>query len=285
MAVFEQGYRRLEGAGASTGHRIGVLIRYTAQELIASRAFLLMFMNSFLPTVLGLLVVYVPHNATLKTLIPREILGQLAGEMLYHALLGLQLICCTMLLWFFGPKTLTRDLVSQGLVLLLAQPLARWEYLLARWLGLLAMGVGILPGSTLLVFAVQAGLEGWAWTSTHLHILGAILICGLVFQSVMSLLVMAAAVLARDAMTALAGLVAVFLTLNGLGMALSRWLELPWLVLLSLPELLLLPQKHLLGRAGAGDLSLSLALLALLVLGGGAGWLVWRRLKAVEVHS
>lgn len=285
MAVHDQTYRWVEGLNPTTGHRIRVLIRYSFQTLFASKAFLVMFLNSFIPALLALVIVYVPHNATLQQWIPAELLQAVAGATLYHALLGLQLGCCTGLLVLFGPKQLTREWANQGLVLLLAQPLTRGEYLLARFLGLCLLGVGILPGSALLVFAVQAALEGAAWVGTHLHFLSAILVTGLLFQGVFSAVVLLAAALAKDAMTALGGVVAVVLSLNGLGAVLEKWLEQNWLVLLSLPQLMLLPQRHLLGMASPGDLSLSTAVLALLTLGMACLWGVWTQIKGIEVHA
>ena len=92
---------------------------------------------------------------------------------------------------FTGPGLISPDLANGALPLYLCRPFSRAEYLIgkASVLAIVLSQITWIPG--LVLFVVQASLEGPGWTWDHLWIAGSIVLSSLIWIAVLSLLAMA----------------------------------------------------------------------------------------------
>ena len=92
---------------------------------------------------------------------------------------------------FAGPGLISPDLANGALPLYFCRPFSQTEYILGKSsvLAILLSQVTWIPG--LVLFAVQASLEGWRWTWSHLWIAGSLIVSCLIWIVIVSLLAMA----------------------------------------------------------------------------------------------
>jgi ABC-2 type transport system permease protein len=133
-----------------------------------------------------------------------------------------------------APGMVTRDFANQALQLYLSRPLSRTEYILGK-LSVLALLLSIttwIPG--LLLFALQASLEGHGWAWDNFYLVGAILVSGWLWIAVVSLFALALSVWVRWRIAATALIVGTIFFLPGFGEIFNAVMGVQWGNLLNL---------------------------------------------------
>ncbi len=172
MAVYKKTYRPYEGELTASWSRLFVIPRYAFEDLHRSRFLTIFFIASFIYPLICALIVYVEHNLSALKLLNLENTSRLIpiGVSFFMGLLGWQSMLALFLAAFIGPGQVSPDLVNNGLSLYLARPFSRKEYVLGKMsvLVILTSLMTWVPG--LLIFGLQAYLEGWAWATEHARI-------------------------------------------------------------------------------------------------------------------
>ena len=183
----------------------------------------------------------------------------------------------------------SKDFANQAVQLYLSRPISRSEYILGKVsvLGSLLSCTTWIPA--LVLFGVQAQLRGQGWGWDHLWLAGAIVVAGLLWIALISLLSMALSVWVKWRIAATALMIGTFFVLPGFGAVVSavmrtRWgnlLNLPYLITLVWTQLFRLPARHV--RLSPYDqIPLWAAWATLLAVCGFCVWILNARLKARE---
>src|SRR6202050_4670635 len=161
MAGYKQSYRGYDGPLTPAWSRFLILPRYAFEEMRRSRFFTMFFLVTMLAPLIFGLIVYAEHNlSVLKMLGGRGDLVPIDARFFLAA--------------FLGPGQISPDLANSALPLYLARPFSRAEYVLGKMSVLLILMsiMTWIPG--LLLFILQASLEGNGWFTQNLRIAGAI---------------------------------------------------------------------------------------------------------------
>jgi len=172
MAVYKKSYRRYDGALTGVWTRLLVIPRYALEDLHRTRFFTFFFLATFLYPLICALIIYVQHNLKALTVFNAEQAGRLISinAKFFMNLMGWQGMLAFFLASFVGPGQISPDLANNALSLYLARPFSRAEYVLGK-LGVLVTLLSLMtwiPG--LLLFLLQADLEGWDWMTANASI-------------------------------------------------------------------------------------------------------------------
>ena len=186
MAVYEKTFRAYDGPETSLRWRFLVLTKYGFLDAFKSKAFLSFYLASLLPSVVGLVLVYVSNNLELLQTVG---IGGLDLDAItlgfFSTIFAIQVPWAFLISTIVGPALLSADLSDNALPLYLGRPLSRVGYLTGKGailIGLL-LPVTILPGMAM--WGLQAYYGGTTWIAEHLRILLAFVI-GLVDQAVVT---------------------------------------------------------------------------------------------------
>jgi ABC-2 type transport system permease protein len=291
MAVYKRTYKAYKGPLTPAWSRFTVLSRYGLQTLFDSRPFTAYTVLCFLPFLGWLAFIYIANSSTAQALLNlREhvlinnetFMGFLATE----ALMGFILVAWS------GPGMITKDFANHSVQLYLSRPLSRAEYLFGKVsvLGALLSLVTWIPG--LVLFFVQAQLQGHGWIWENLWIAGSILLGSLLWIAMISLISMAVAVWVKWRIAATALMLGVFILLPALGGALNLILRTQWGMLLNFGYLISMVWSHLFRldaetrhHGGYDSIPLWSAWASLLCVCAFCVWLLDRKLRAREVES
>ena len=142
--------------------------------------------------------------------------------------LGIQAVLAFFLVLLLVPPVFSRDLAHQALAYYLSRPLSKLEY---AW-GKLAVAVGLLSAVTwipgLLLFGLQAGLEGQGWGRQHAHIAVALFLGSLIWMAVIALPAAALSTWMRRRLSATAALLGWFFVPGIIAGIINRGLTTPW---------------------------------------------------------
>jgi ABC-2 type transport system permease protein len=299
VAVYKRSYRPYEGPLTSERWRFLVLPRFAFQQVFEGRVLVAFLVLCFVPFLVELAAVYVSNTPAALALINVQ-----AGDidmitpMFFMRSLVVQGVLAFFLTAWVAPMLISPDLVNGALPLYLSRPFTRAEYVLgkAAVLMLLLSAITWVPG--LLVFALQSGLAGWDWFSSHLRLPWAIFAGAWVWIAVLTLLGLALSAWIRWRLVASAGLVGVFFmggafaeiwreVLNnpwGRVTHLSYLIGLVWIDLFDVSNRRTLAREMLDDRR-MQDLPTWMAWTALVVVCAVCLWLLNRRLQAREVVS
>lgn len=195
MAVHQHEYTAWKGSRTDDRLRFLVLPRYAFQQVFASRPFTFFFALAFLPLAFSLATIYAFHN-----LGPLQDLGidvaQAGIELEFGAekFEVLQIVqgwFVTFLAVFVGPGLVSRDLVNNGLPLILARPISRPEYVLGKGLVLALLMSAITWAPMTVLFGLQVSLAPDGWATGQLFVPLAILFGSCLWIVVVSLLALA----------------------------------------------------------------------------------------------
>jgi ABC-2 type transport system permease protein len=172
MAVYKKTYRPYEGSLAPAWSRMFVITRYAFEDLRRSKFLNTFYVLSFAYPLICALMIYVAHNAsTLKVLGVQNASGVISINLtFFFNLLGWQSMLALFLAAFIGPGLISPDLANNALSLYLARPFSRVEYVLGKMsvLMILMSLMTWVPG--LLLFGLQAYLEGGGWAGDNARI-------------------------------------------------------------------------------------------------------------------
>ena len=173
MAVFKHAYKGYDGPLTPAWSRFLVLPRYAFEEMRSSRFYSMFFLVSMLAPLIFALTIYIEHNlSALKMLQIRDVIE--INSRFFLNFLGWQSMMAFFMAAFVGPGQISPDLANSALPLYLARPFSRVEYVLGKLSVLLILMSAMtwIPG--LLLFILEASLEGGSWFTQNLRIAGAI---------------------------------------------------------------------------------------------------------------
>ena len=241
MAVYKRTYKVYDGPLTPTGSRFLVLSRYSAAEFFESRWFTVFSFLCLVPVFIGAFMIYLVHNASVQLLLGMSLKAKdLIGNVWFWGFLQSQAwLAFFMALWAV-PGMMSRDFSNHALQLYLSRPLSRIEYLLGKVSAVvIALScITWVPG--LLLFGLQAQLEGNGWGRQNLWLMAAIFIGCVLWIAVVALLSMALSVWVKWRIAASGLMLAVFFVLPGFGEAASAILGTQWGKLLNVPYMMTL---------------------------------------------
>jgi ABC-2 type transport system permease protein len=284
MAVYERSWRRYSGPTTPLRSRFLVVTRYALQEAFASRLFTAFYAACFLPSLLGVLLVYLSHNLGLleQLGLTQEFMGGLT--MAFFRLLFLwQAVPAFFVAVIVAPSLMAADLSCGALPLYLCRPLNRSEYVLGKMAVLFVLISPATWMSGQLVFWLQAYLEGGGWWRDNWRIAVAYLIGHLVWILVISLLSLAISVWLGYKPAARGALFGVIFILTGFAQAVNAITGTAVGDLFHLVRAIASVVMALFGMPTTSDLPVIANWLTLAAFALFSVWLLNRKLRAHEV--
>ncbi|HET9836603.1 MAG TPA: ABC transporter permease subunit [Candidatus Angelobacter sp.] len=245
MAVYKRTYKAYRGPLTPAWSRFTVLSRYGLKNLFDSRPFTAFTVLCFVPFMGWLIATYVVHSTTAQLAFGIRLGAGVVGNMWFLGFLVTEAWMGFILAAWGGPGMITKDFANHSVQLYLSRPLSRVEYLFgkASVLFVLLSCISWVPG--LILFFVQAGLEGHGWIWDNLWLAGAIFLSCLIGIAMVSLLSMAVAVWVKWRIAATALMFAVFFLFPALGAVISLILRTRWGHLLNFPVMIMIIWGHL----------------------------------------
>jgi ABC-2 type transport system permease protein len=284
MAVYRRSYQPYEGPLTPTERRWLVLPRYAFREVFSSRLLVLFLVAAAVPVLVEGFTIWLFHNPTARALLHVDELnlGSIGAEFFYRALAVQGWLAFALTAWI-GPSLVAPDLTDGALALYLSRPLSRSQYVLGKASVILALGAGItlLPG--LVLFVLQASLEGWGWALANVRIAAAIVVSSLLWCALLALLAVAVSAWVRWRVVASGLFLVVFFAGAGFGEIWNLVLDTRWGRILNIDYLVDLIWRALFGLPLERALPLAAAAAALVALGLACTFLLDRRLRAKEV--
>ncbi|HEX7287273.1 MAG TPA: ABC transporter permease subunit [Candidatus Angelobacter sp.] len=292
MAVYRRTYKAYKGEPTPAWSRFTVLARYGFSTLFESRLFTAYAVLCLVPFLIGLGFIYAVHNSAVQALLNIRIgPQQLIDNRFFFRFTAFEVFMGFILTAWGAPGMIAKDFANHSIQLYLSRPLSRAEYLMGK----ISVMAVLLSFTTwipaLVLFGVQAELQGNHWGWQNLWIVGSIVLGSLMWISLVSLLSMALAVWVRWRMAATGLIFAVFSLLPGFGQMMNAILSTHWGNLLNFPYLISVVWAHLfrfpeiqLEQAGFTAIPLWSAWAALLVVCAISLFLLDRRLQAREVE-
>jgi ABC-type transport system involved in multi-copper enzyme maturation permease subunit len=291
MAVYRRTYKAYTGPLTPSWSRFLVLSRYGLSKMFESRPFTAFTMACMVPFLVGLVFVYVVHNQAVQSVLNvRMGPNALIDNLFFFRFMGIEAWLAFLLTAWFGPGMISKDFANHGIQLYLSRPLSRAEYLCGKIsvLAILLSGTTWIPA--LVLFVVNAEMVGRNWGWENLWVAGAIVVSGLLWIALISLIAMALSVWVRWRIAATALIFAVFFLLPGFGEAMNAILRTQWGKLLNLGYLISTIWGHLfltgsqLRWTGFNLIPLWSAWTMLLAVCAFAVWILNLRLRAREVE-
>lgn len=291
MAVYKRTYKAYRGTPTPAWSRFMVLSRYGFSTLFESRPFTAYAVLCLVPFLCALVFIYV-LNSTAAQAVLNVRFGRppLVDNLFFFRFLAIEGWMGFMLTAWAAPGMVTKDFANHAVQLYLSRPLSRAEYLCGK----ISVLATLLSCTTwipaLVLFGVQAELQGNGWGWHNLWVAGAIVVASLMWIALISLLSMALAVWVRWRIAATALMIAVFFLLPGFGEVVNSILRTQWGKLLNFPYLVTTAWGHLflthdqLRSTGFNQVPLWSAWVALLGVCVFAVWILDLRLKAREVE-
>ena len=192
MAVFENSYRQYEGGLTPEWARFLVLPRYALRDVFGSKFFTAAFCLCFIYPLVAAILIYLRHNSNAIALMQIDVSELLPIDAsFFQYFVEIQGWLAFILTVLVGPVLVSRDLSNNALPLYLCRPFSRAEYVLGKMtvLVVLLSLVTWVPG--LLLFLLQAYLEGAGWIVSNLWMAGAIFVGSMMWIVLLSLLSLA----------------------------------------------------------------------------------------------
>lgn len=292
MAVYKRTYKAYSGPLTASWSRFLVLTRYGLSRLFDSRPFTSYTVVCFLPFLAGLVFIYFVHSSTAQMLLGvRFGRTPIVDQNWFRAFLSMEAWLGFLLTAWAAPGMITKDFANNSIQLYLSRPLSRAEYLAGKIsvLALLLSCTTWIPA--LILFGVQAELQGHGWGWQNLWMAGSIVVACLLWIALISLLSMAIAVWVRWRIAATGLMIAIFFFLPAFGEAIDvivrthwgRLLNFPYSIMMVWSRLFRLSERQL-HRGGFDVIPLWSAWASLLAVCGLCLWLLHHRLKAREVE-
>lgn len=218
MAVYKRSYKPYEGHLTVDWARFLVPARYALETLFQSRLLIAFLVASFIFPIFAGAVIYLHHNLSALTMLnirPSQLLP-IDGDF-FAAFLSVQGAFAFLLTAYAGPGLISPDLSNNALPLYLCRPISRTEYVLSK-MAVLCIPLSCItwiPG--LLLWTIQAGLNGQGWGWDHMHWAWAIFAGSWLWIGMLSLLAMALSAWVRWKLAASALLFGVFFISSALG--------------------------------------------------------------------
>jgi ABC-2 type transport system permease protein len=291
MAVYKRTYKAYSGPLTPAWSRFTVLSRYGLGNLFNSRPFTAFTVLCFIPFLVGLVLVYIFNSSTAQVVLKIGPDHPIVNKFWFLGFLSIEAWMGFILAAWGGPGMITKDFANHSVQLYLSRPLSRVEYLFgkASVLFILLSGISWVPA--LILFFVQAGLQGNGWLWENLWMAGAIVLSCVIGIAMVSLLSMAVAVWVKWRIAATALMFAVFFLFPAMGFVISIVLRTQWGNVLNFPVMIMIIWAHLFrvhptnpNATGFDIVPLWAAWASALTLCAICFWLLDRKLRAREVE-
>ncbi|HKR28921.1 MAG TPA: ABC-2 transporter permease [Terriglobales bacterium] len=230
MAVYKRSYKPYEGSTTSDRWRFLVLTRYGFSGMFDSRLFTGAFVLSFVPFLLGFVMIYVAHSSAARAMLqirgPNPSLA--INNYFFLGFLGAHAWISFLLTTWQGPQLVASDLANNALPLILGRPISRSEYVIGKFLVIACLLSVITWVPMLILFFLNAGLEGNGWLWSHLWLGGAILLASWMWIAIVALVALAASAWLKWRVAASALMLAFFFVGPGFGAAINATLGTNW---------------------------------------------------------
>jgi ABC-2 type transport system permease protein len=240
MAVYKKTYRGYDGPLTPTWSRFLVIPRYAFEDLNRSRFLTTFFIASFLYPLICALIIYVQHNLSVLKVINLERASQLISinSTFFLSVLGWQGMLAFFLAAFIGPGQISPDLTNNALSLYLARPFSRSEYVLGKASVLLILMslMTWVPG--LLLYGLQAYLEGGTWAVDNTRIMSGMFFGSVAWIILLTMLALALSAWVKWKPAAGALMFGTFFVAAGFGVAINGVQRTRWGHLLNISHLM-----------------------------------------------
>jgi ABC-2 type transport system permease protein len=218
MAVYEHGYKPYTGVLTPEWSRFLIIPRHAYRDVFRSKFFIAFFALCFIYPLVAAILIYLHHNVNAIAMMQinvRELVPINAS--FFHAFITTQCSLGFFLTVLIGPPLVSRDLANNALPLYLSRPFTRKEYVVGKMSVILILVSLItwIPG--LLLFILQAGLEGAGWFGNNLRLAGAIFLSAFVWIVVLSILSLAVSAWLKWRVVASGALLAIFFIPSAFG--------------------------------------------------------------------
>ncbi len=286
MAVYERTWRRYDGPVTRLSRRPLVITRFALADVFGSRAFTGFYVLSFLPSLVGLALVYLSHNAGLIQSLGLDVELVDAVTMAFFRILFVwQAVPAFVVAVIVAPGLIAPDLSDNALPLYLGRPVSRAGYVLGK-MGVLAVLLSPVTWiAGLSVFGLQAVLEGGGWGWQHRFIGLAYLLGHLVWMVVISLLTLAISTLVRHKTAARGALFGIVFVLGAFAELVSAVTGSALGQLLDPVESIVHVVLHLFDAAAPGAPPVAGSWLTLVAVSVLSVWILARKLRPHEVVS
>ncbi len=211
MAVYEQTYRRYVGPLTPEWSRFLVIPRHAFRGVFKSKLFTAFFVICFIPLLVEAILIYLHHNVSALGILKVNVRALIPIDAsFFESFVNLQAGFAFFVALLVGPPLVSRDLRNNALPLYLCRPFSRAEYVLGKMSVLLILLSLITWVPQLLLFLLQAYLEGASWFVENLWIASAILIGSVVWILLLALLSQAVSSLVKWRVVASAALLGIF---------------------------------------------------------------------------
>jgi ABC-2 type transport system permease protein len=218
MAVFENSYRQYEGGLTPGWSRPFVLTRYALRDVFGSKFFTAAFCLCFIYPLVAAILIHVHHNASFTALLQIDVRESLPIDASFFLrFVEVQSWLGFILTVLVGPALVSRDLANNALPLYLCRPFSRAEYVLGK-MGTLVVLLSLVtwaPG--MLLFLLQAYLEGGGWVVSNAWMAWAIFAGSMTTIVLLSLLSLAISAWVRWRVVAGGALLGLFFVPGALG--------------------------------------------------------------------
>jgi ABC-2 type transport system permease protein len=239
MAVLERTYKRYEGALSPEWGRFLIIPRHAFRNVFRSKLFTGFYALSFIWPLVCAILIYLHHNAEAIAILRINIVDILPIDAsFFQAFVSVQGTIGFFLAMLVGPQQVSRDLTNNGLPLYLCRPFSRSEYVVGKMsiVILLLSTITWIPG--LILFLLQAYLEGWSWFSANIPMASAIFLGSLVWIVLLALLTQTISAWVKWSVAARAALLGLFFIPSVFGEILNQLLLTRWGNIISLTALI-----------------------------------------------
>ena len=289
MAVHKRSYHGYSGPITPAWPRFLILYRQGARGLFRSRFLTIFLVACFFPPLILTLLAYLNHNTTLLLFL-RQRKGTIftVDGQFFLIFLQIQGAFAYVLTAFLGPGLVAPDLANGALPLYLCRPFSRAEYILGKMsvLFVALSEITWIPG--LILFGVEASLDGGQWLRDNLWMAGSIVLGSVAWILILSLIALAMSAWVRWRLAAGALILGVFFVTAGMHFAIKVILRSDYGALVDPAALIVMVYKDLLRvaiDAGATQIGPSIedAWMALAALCAMCLALLARKVRAVEI--
>ena len=189
MAVYEHGYKPYAGSLTPERSRFLIIPRHAYRDVFRSKLFVAFFAACFIYPLIAAILIYLHHNVNAIAMMKLDIREFVPiNASFFHAFITSQCLLGFFLTVLVGPQLVSRDLANNALPLYLSRPFTRKEYVIGKMcvIVLLVSLITWVPG--LLLFLLQAYLEGAGWLGNNLWMAGAIFLSSFVWIVVLAIL-------------------------------------------------------------------------------------------------
>lgn len=236
MAVYEHTYKPYSGPLTPEWSRLLIIPRHAYRDVFKSKLFTGFFALCFVCPLVMAIMIYLRHNVAALAIFqlkPGD-LDTLVNASFFQFFTAFQSGLGFLLTVLIGPVLISRDLANNALPLYLCRPFSRAEYVIGKMsvLMILISAITWVPG--LLLFALEAYLDGGSWLANNYWIAGSIFVMSWAWIILLSLLSVTMSAWVKWRMAASAALFGLFIISNAMGLTINGVLRTRWGSLINL---------------------------------------------------